>query len=216
MDHAVWVPAFAGTTPVVAARLRPLNHDCPPSPPLSSPRTRGPIPPGSGLRQADGWLLAQHICCGVWIPALRTASAFTLSMLDRNEDIQTCAFIPATHPRPSDPKKLTALQSKGAGKARRRLTPAARLRKKCRRQVPQVQPRTPGLPCAMVLTLIRSLPGAPGLLATIAARRSGQRDLIPASGYQDPATSRPRTAVRPRSKLRCDISAATASPPRVS
>jgi hypothetical protein len=30
--------------------------------------------------------------------------------------------------------------------------------KKCRRQVPQVQPRHPGIPCAMVLTLIRALP----------------------------------------------------------
>ncbi|MFC5321163.1 hypothetical protein [Bradyrhizobium oligotrophicum] len=42
----------------------------------------------------------------------------------------------------------------------------ARLRKKCRRQEPQVKPIT-GIPCAMVFTLIRSLPGAPGCLATM-------------------------------------------------
>jgi hypothetical protein len=45
----------------------------------------------------------------------------------------------------------------------------ARLRKECRRQVPQVVPIT-GIPCATVFTLIRSLPGAPGLLATITTR----------------------------------------------
>ncbi|WP_316186340.1 hypothetical protein, partial [Bradyrhizobium sp. SZCCHNS30582] len=35
---------------------------------------------------------------------------------------------------------FTLVKSEGAGKARRRLTPAARLRKKCRRQSPQVWP----------------------------------------------------------------------------
>ena len=34
---------------------------------------------------------------------------------------------------------------------------------------PQVQP-TSGIPCAMVLTLIRDLPGVPGLLATVAGK----------------------------------------------
>jgi hypothetical protein len=34
---------------------------------------------------------------------------------------------------------------------------------------PQVQP-TSGIPCATVLTLIRDLPGVPGLLATVARR----------------------------------------------
>src|SRR5262249_48289784 len=35
---------------------------------------------------------------------------------------------------------------------------------------PQVQPDTPGLPCAMVLRLIRDLPGEPGFLATVGRR----------------------------------------------
>ncbi|MGJ4887308.1 hypothetical protein ACQR1Y_03915 [Bradyrhizobium sp. HKCCYLRH3099] len=46
-------------------------------------------------------------------------------------------------------------------------SPMARLRKKSRRQVPQVQPDRPGIPCAMALRLIRGLPGAPGFWATI-------------------------------------------------
>ncbi|MGJ5081716.1 hypothetical protein, partial [Bradyrhizobium sp. HKCCYLS3013] len=35
--------------------------------------------------------------------------------------------------------------------------PMARLRKKCRRQEPQVRAGTPGLPCAMVERLLRVL-----------------------------------------------------------
>ena len=75
----------------------------------------------------------------------------------------------------------------------------ARLRKKCRRQVPQVQPRHPGIPRAMVFTLIRSLPGAPGFLATMirAARWRAIANVTPASGCQDAATSRPQEIVRP-------------------
>jgi hypothetical protein len=50
----------------------------------------------------------------------------------------------------------------------------ARLQQKGRRQSPQVQPRHPGIPRAMVLRLLRTLPGAPGFLATItcAARKA--------------------------------------------
>ncbi|WP_315728554.1 hypothetical protein, partial [Bradyrhizobium sp. SZCCHNS2015] len=36
------------------------------------------------------------------------------------------------------------------GECRVMASPMARLRKKCRRQVPQVQPDQPGIPCAMV------------------------------------------------------------------
>ncbi len=49
---------------------------------------------------------------------------------------------------------------RGRGECRALAAPMARLRKKCRRQEPQVQPRHPGIPRAMVFTLIRSLPGA--------------------------------------------------------
>ncbi len=47
----------------------------------------------------------------------------------------------------------------GAGKTRHRLIPAAPVRKECTGQEPQVQPDLPGLPCAMVLRLLRTLPG---------------------------------------------------------
>jgi hypothetical protein len=51
---------------------------------------------------------------------------------------------------------------------------------------PQVQPRHPGIPCAMVLRLIRDLPGVPGLFATvIRAMRKHLANLTPASGCQD-------------------------------
>jgi hypothetical protein len=44
------------------------------------------------------------------------------------------------------------------------------------------------LPCAMVLRLIRDLPGVPGLIAPVAGG-SSSAGLIPASGDQDHATS---------------------------
>src|SRR3569833_3320229 len=58
--------------------------------------------------------------------------------------------------------------ARGRGECRALASPMARLRKKCRRQVPQVRPKTPNNPRAMVLTLIRGLLGAPGFLATVA------------------------------------------------
>ncbi len=63
----------------------------------------------------------------------------------------------ATHARSDarDPRR----KREGAGKAGPRLRPVARLRKKCRRQEPQVQPDRPGLPCAMGERLLRALPG---------------------------------------------------------
>src|SRR5262245_28767352 len=48
---------------------------------------------------------------------------------------------------------------------------------------PQVQPDTSGLPCAMVLRLIRALPGDRTLLSPSSADRS--TDLAPALGRQD-------------------------------
>src|SRR5215470_796926 len=48
---------------------------------------------------------------------------------------------------------------------------------------PQVQPKTSGLPCAMVLRLIRALPGDQALLTPSSADRSA--DLTPALGRQD-------------------------------
>src|SRR5690606_39488545 len=60
-------------------------------------------------------------------------------------------------------------------------------------QEPQVQPERPGLPCAMVFTLIGSLPGAPGSLATMiraAHRRRRERNTsIGVSGRSEEHTS---------------------------
>ncbi len=108
---------------------------------------------------------------------------------------------------PSRPRKC-----KGRRECRVKAPPMARLRKKCRRQVPQAKPVQPGIPCAMVFTLIRSLPGAPGLLATIAAMRLRALRVIPASGYQDAATSRPRIAVRPHAGQACCGNSAAIAP----
>ncbi|WP_315803286.1 hypothetical protein [Bradyrhizobium sp. SZCCHNS3002] len=46
----------------------------------------------------------------------------------------------------------------------------ARLQKKMQAAGTTGKAEHSGIPCATVFTLIRSLPGAPGLLATIAAR----------------------------------------------
>ena len=51
----------------------------------------------------------------------------------------------------------------------------ARLLKKCRRQVPQVQPDDPALPARRFERLLRDLPGAPGLLATVSRQRAFAR-----------------------------------------
>jgi hypothetical protein len=100
-------------------------------------------------------------------------------------------------PRPSFGSIHPPLHAEGAGKAGRWPRPWPACSKKSRRQLPQVRPNTPGLPCAMVLTLIRDLlgdrlscPHRPH------ARRS--TSLASAPGCQDHTISRPRHAVRPR------------------
>jgi hypothetical protein len=54
--------------------------------------------------------------------------------------------------------------------------------------VTTVTPETPGIPRAMVYSLLRALPGEPGLFATVISGISST-DLIPASGRQDHTTS---------------------------
>ena len=84
--------------------------------------------------------------------------------------------------------------------------------KKMQAAEPQVRPRHPGPPCAMVLRLIRAL-GVPGLLATVAARIISPSNLTSASGCQDHTTSRPpaqrsshasQTSIAPRCYARDD------------
>ncbi len=54
---------------------------------------------------------------------------------------------------------VTLLTAEGAGKAGSSPPPWPACERKCTRRLPQVRPRHPGPPCAMVLTLIRALPG---------------------------------------------------------
>ena len=101
---------------------------------------------------------------------------------------------------------------RGRGECRELAAPMARQRKKCWRQVPQVQPRHPGIPRAMVLRLLRVLPGAPGLLATVCDNASTR-----CAGHQrrDARTTRldrAHRAVRRRGKRpRCNTDTPTAS-----
>ena len=97
------------------------------------------------------------------------------------------------------------LKTEGAGKTGCWLHPRPACNKKRRRQSPQVQPERPGLPCAMVLRLIRDLPGVPGLLAT-AACRSPPAGSIPASGDRDHTISPSASCRTP-----CDTPASIAS-----
>jgi len=70
--------------------------------------------------------------------------------------------------------------------------------------------RSTGIPCAVVLRLIRGLPGEPGFLATVTARIA-PRDLAPASGRQDHTISPSAEALfvyaahprPPQSRLAC-------------
>ena len=82
-----------------------------------------------------------------------------------------------------------ALSSRGHGECRGLAAPMARLRKKCRRQVPQVQPRHPAFPARWLERLLRVLPGAPGFLATVACatrERHRKRDTsVGVSGPRD-------------------------------
>jgi hypothetical protein len=81
---------------------------------------------------------------------------------------------------------------------------------------PQVQPRHPGIPCAMVLRLIRDLLGAPGLFATvIRAMREASRELDTSVGVSGPhdfavrhivgrlAQARPTKRRPPHPRLAC-------------
>ena len=76
--------------------------------------------------------------------------------------------------------------------------------KKRRRQVPQVKPDHPGIPCAMVLTLIARSPWEPGFFAPIA------REIIISRTWprrREARTTRLRVRVeivRRRGKPRCD------------
>jgi hypothetical protein len=76
----------------------------------------------------------------------------------------------------------------GRRECRVRASPMARLQQKKQAAVTTGSAGSSGIPCAMVLRLIRVLPGVPGFLATVALRNVSQ-SLTPASGGQDHTTS---------------------------
>ena len=69
-------------------------------------------------------------------------------------------------------------------------------------------PKRSGIPCAMVVRLIRDLPGVPGLLATAARNRLAS--WIPASGDQDHTIS--PSASNAHRLLRANASIASRAP----
>src|SRR5262245_46711609 len=84
---------------------------------------------------------------------------------------------------PSFSIKPSLFETEGAGKTGRRLAPMVRVQQKSTRQNHRFSRKTSGLPCAMVLRLIRALPGDQALLSPSSTDRS--HDLTPAQGRQD-------------------------------
>jgi len=91
----------------------------------------------------------------------------------------------------------TSRRAQGMPGAGRNPWPASN--KKSWRQLPQVQPNHPGIPCAMVLTLIARSPWEPGFLAPIA-----REIIIPRTWPQrrEARTTRLRSPHRDRSSAR--------------
>ena len=83
---------------------------------------------------------------------------------------------------------------RGHRECRCSIAPAAlRAMKKARKQVTTGTPKTSGIPCAMVLRLIRDLPGVPGFLATVARELVHELDpSVGRSGPHDFAVRKPR------------------------
>jgi hypothetical protein len=100
-------------------------------------------------------------------------------------------------------------KSRGRRECRVKASPMARLQKKNAGGRYHRCCRSTGIPCAMVLTLIRSLPGAPGCLATmIRAARQRRRERntsIGVSGRCDFASARD-PFVRTLSRACCEPS----------
>ncbi len=76
----------------------------------------------------------------------------------RAEKARQALSLPRRHPRPSDARHLTLLEQRAQGRPGAGRRPWSACNKKHAAE-PQAQPRSPGLPCAMVLRLIRALPG---------------------------------------------------------
>ncbi len=75
--------------------------------------------------------------------------------------------------------RLSLPHKRGHREGRELAAPMARLQKKSRRQSPQVRPRHPGLPCAIVLTAASRSPRCAGL----SGHRARQRACARCAGY---------------------------------
>ncbi len=77
----------------------------------------------------------------------------------KQRELETYARRLAARCAPELCGNVALFESRGRREGRELAAPMAPVRMKCTGQEPQVRPRHPGLPCAMVLTLIRALPG---------------------------------------------------------
>jgi hypothetical protein len=96
---------------------------------------------------------------GATIRAGGYGSRLALRLAGTTAENEARPCILAAHLAPELCPSSHPLKSEGAGKTGRWPRPWPACNTKSRRQSPQVWPNTPGLPCAMVLTLIRDLPG---------------------------------------------------------
>jgi hypothetical protein len=129
-------------------------------------------------RDDGGAFCARRTCSQTWCRRPRSRGAFCPSL---------------AHVSPSFGRE-------GAGKAGRRLAPAVRAQGNAHGWTTG-QPRSPGLPCAMVYGLLRDLPGETSSVATVAARIlrrltpvgvNASTGLTPASGARTTRLRRPR------------------------
>ena len=111
---------------------------------------------------------------------------------------------------------ITLRKPRGRRECRVKASPMARLQNKKQAAVTTGSAKSSGIPCAMVLRLIRDLPGEPGFLAPIIARLVTTRlgASVGAPGPHDFAVR--FGAVRLRRNSARVANAPTASPPHVS
>jgi len=122
--------------------------DCNPT----SPRKRGEVNTGQAATPVLPMILLEDMDLSCGHRSIRSWREKRISSLRHGSSFPR-------HVSPEPLRSFRPLKNKGAGNAGSWPPPWPACRKKCRRQVPQVQPRHPGIPRAMVLRLIRGLPG---------------------------------------------------------
>src|SRR3954470_19165446 len=119
---------------------------------------------------------------------MRDLSGATSKLLSFNK---ACTLVLAAHRARVFPETGDPPDEEGAGKIGSWPLPWPACNKKRRRQVPQVRPGDPDLPCAMVLRLIRALPGGPAVLPPSSPddAPASSQNLASAPGCQNHTTS---------------------------